>query len=60
MTTEFRIHIDQLGKAQAAKHMMLINGIEPFYKLAIGVKSTVYPNGFKINHHAHKPINNGN
>lgn len=45
MTDTFNIHKDHLGKAQAAKHIMLINGIYKENKVASKLRHTIMPDG---------------
>ena len=48
MTDTFNIHKDHLGKAQAAKHIMLINGIYKENKVASKLRHTIMPDGKQI------------
>lgn len=45
MTDKFRIHQDHLGRAQAAKHLMLINGIKEVHSIANKTVRSTYPDG---------------
>lgn len=48
MTDTFNIHVAHLGKAQAAKHIMLINGVYRENKVASNIRHTIMPDGCKI------------
>lgn len=48
MTDTFNIYELQLGRAQAAKHLMLINGIYKENKVASRIRHTIMPDGKKI------------
>lgn len=45
MTTDFIFHKEHMGKVQAIRHTMLMNGEFPNYKLAPALRHTVMPDG---------------